>query len=255
MNKNPTSPLISIITITFNAEQFLEATIQSVINQNYGNLEYIIIDGGSTDDTVSIIEKYSRNITYWISEPDRGISDAWNKGIAASCGDLIGILNAGDYFEDENYLKHIARDLPVEEKIVGYGNTQIVKSDGVVVRTAVGNFKPQKLHLGLGFYHPGCFATRKTYDEIGNFNLCYKLAMDCDWLLRCYKAGVKFKNTNLICMMLDGGVSHTSNFSAYGEYLQALNNNGFTSFTIYSSMIKVGFRGLIKSLLSKTSKT
>jgi glycosyltransferase involved in cell wall biosynthesis len=255
MNKNSTSPLISIITITFNAGHSLESTIQSVINQKYNNLEYIIIDGGSTDNTVSIIKKYSSNITYWISEPDRGISDAWNKGITASCGDLIGILNAGDYFEDENYLKHIAKDLPVEEKIIGYGNTQIVKNNGEVVRSTIGNFKPQKLHLGLGFYHPGCFATRKTYDEIGNFNLRYKLAMDCDWLLRCYRAGVKFKKTNLVCMMLDGGVSHTSNFSAYGEYLQALNNNGFSSRNIYSSMVKVGLRGLVKSLFSKAPKT
>jgi glycosyltransferase involved in cell wall biosynthesis len=248
MNKIPS---ISIVTITYNAEDSLEATIQSVISQSYENIEYIIVDGGSTDRTVEIIERYQNHIHYWISETDKGISDAWNKGISASSGDIIGILNAGDYFLDIDYLKVVSDNLPIDQAIVCYGNTQIVSESGKNIRTTIGKFDPNNLYLGLGFYHPGCFATRKVYELIGQFSLRYKLAMDCDWLLRCYRTGTIFKKLDLVCMMLDGGVSHTSNFSAYGEYLQSLENNGFPLWKIYLSMIIVGLRGLLKSIFSR----
>jgi glycosyltransferase involved in cell wall biosynthesis len=248
MNKIPS---ISIVTITYNAEDSLEATIQSVISQSYENIEYIIIDGGSTDRTVEIIERYQNHVKYWISEPDKGISDAWNKGISASSGDIIGILNAGDYFLDINYLKVVSDNLSIDQTIVCYGNTEIVSESGQNIRTTIGNFNPNNLYLGLGFYHPGCFATRKVYELIGQFSLRYKLAMDCDWLLRCYRSGITFKKLDLVCMMLDGGVSHTSNFSAYGEYLQSLKNNGFSLWNIYLSMIIVGLRGVLKSIVQE----
>jgi glycosyltransferase involved in cell wall biosynthesis len=251
MNKEAKTPLISIITITFNAESSLETTIKSIIRQSYNNIEYIIIDGGSTDRTVETIKQYQDHIQYWISEPDKGIADAWNKGIAASSGDIIGILNAGDYFLDTNYLNVVSDNLYVDQTIVCYGNTEIVSENGQNIRTTIGNFNPSNLYLGLGFYHPGCFATRKVYKLIGQFSLRYKLAMDCDWLLRCYRAGITFKKLDLVCMMLDGGISHTSNFSAYGEYLQSLKNNGFPLWDMYLSMIIVGLRGVFKSIFQE----
>ena len=244
------NPLVSIITVTFNAEEFLESTINSIINQSYRNIEYVIIDGGSTDNTVSIIKKYQSHISYWISEPDRGISDAWNKGIKASSGDIIGILNAGDYFLNTDYIAAVVNNIDVEENIICYGNTEMVDQSGEVIKTIVGTFKPLNLYIGLGFgfYHPGCFATRQTYDLVGVFNSQYKLAMDSDWLFRSYKAGVSFKKLNLSCMMLDGGVSRKFGFSAYGEYLQAMRENCFATGYVYLSMITTGIRGLVKSL-------
>ena len=243
-------PSISIITITYNAESSLEVTIKSVISQSYKNIEYIIIDGGSTDRTVEIIEEYQDHIKYWISEPDKGISDAWNKGIAASSGDIIGILNAGDYFLAKDYISTVSNNLDIKEKVICYGDTDMVDQSGQIIRNIVGTFNPFNLYIGLGFgfYHPGCFATRQTYDLVGVFDLQYKLAMDSDWLFRCYKAGVSFEKLNLSCMMLDGGVSRKFGFSAYGEYLQAMRENHFAIGYVYLSMVTTGIRGLIKSL-------
>ena len=97
-NSLENKPLVTIITVVFNGEAYLEETIQSVINQTYDNVEYIIIDGGSTDGTLDIIKKYENQIDYWISEKDHGIYDAFNKGISLAQGTLVGIQNADDYF-------------------------------------------------------------------------------------------------------------------------------------------------------------
>jgi len=110
-------PLITVVTAVYNGEQFLEETIQSVINQTYDNVEYIIIDGGSTDGTVGIIRKYEHVIDYWVSEKDNGIGDAWNKGITLSFGSLIGLLNSDDFYNYENILNlskvNVENDLTV----------------------------------------------------------------------------------------------------------------------------------------------
>ena len=101
---SPGAPLISIITAVLNGDKTLERTIQSVIDQDYKNIEYIIIDGGSTDGTLDIIKKYDHAIDYWMSEPDEGIYDAFNKGIQISSGEWIYFLGADDYFVDQNVL-------------------------------------------------------------------------------------------------------------------------------------------------------
>lgn len=240
------NPLVSIITVVRNGEDSIEATIKSVINQSYRNIEYVIIDGLSTDATNQIIDRYRDKIGYYISESDQGISDAWNKGILASTGDIIGILNAGDCLPSD-YIATIVDNLPIDTAIIGYGNTQFVDNEGVVKNTMTGSFNPNKLSIGIGFAHPGCFATRKAYEQVGNFSLNYRLAMDCDWLFRCYRAGVVFKKLEIVALMLEGGVSHHSNLAAYGEYLQSMRNNGFSPQTVYTSMLYMAVRGFIKS--------
>jgi glycosyltransferase involved in cell wall biosynthesis len=125
-------PLVSIITVVFNGERYLEETIKSVINQTYKNIEYIIIDGGSTDNTLNIIKKYEDKIDYWISEKDKGIYDAINKGIKLSRGELIGIINADDYYEidvlekvvsiytkDSEVIKMAAKKADIEQIVPG----------------------------------------------------------------------------------------------------------------------------------------
>ena len=97
------NPLISVVTVSYNAVTTIEKTILSVINQNYSNIEYIVIDGGSIDGTVDIIKKYADKITYWVSEPDKGIYDAMNKGIIVATGEWINFMNTGDTFYNENY--------------------------------------------------------------------------------------------------------------------------------------------------------
>lgn len=101
MEENNKAPLISIITVVYNGEKYLEQTIQSVINQTYKNIEYIVIDGGSTDGTLDIIKKYEEHISYWVSESDKGLYDAMNKGIGVAKGELIGMINSDDWYELE----------------------------------------------------------------------------------------------------------------------------------------------------------
>ncbi len=250
MTSNNQTPLVSIVTIVRNGADSIETTIQSVINQSYPNIEYIIIDGKSTDSTVEIIEKYTDKISYWISEPDRGISDAWNKGIAACHGDLISILNAGDTFPTD-YVETVVRDVSIDLPILAYGDVQKVDEIGKVVQTVKGHFNPHNISDRIGFLHPGCFATRKAYDLVGLFDLKYRLAMDCDWIFRCYRAGVSFQKLSATCMMLEGGVSSSSNLAACGEYLQAMRNHQFSSQEVYTSMLAVAVRGLVKSMVRK----
>lgn len=241
-------PLVSIITVVRNGENAVKQTIDSVLNQSYTNIEYIIIDGASTDRTLDIIRKFENHIAYWMSEPDKGIADAWNKGLAISSGSIIGILNAADYF-DEKCVEVAVEGLNIEKPEFSYGKTIIVDKTGRQV-VFEGSFNPKKLKRGIGFFHPGCFATRKAYEQVGIFNLVYRLAMDCDWIFRCYRSGVKFTRLDNICYMEDGGASKQSHLIAYGEYLQTMKNNNFSNIDIYLSMIVVGLRGLIKSLLT-----
>lgn len=126
MNKKP---LISIITISYNSCLTIEDTILSVINQTYPHIEYIVIDGGSKDGTVDIIKRYENKISYWISEPDKGIYYAMNKGIAATTGEWINFINCGDSFYDKNVIARLFKDSIGENYSVVYGNTVFQYSD------------------------------------------------------------------------------------------------------------------------------
>ena len=127
---NETDTLISVVTVSYNAVSTIEQTILSVINQTYPNVEYIIIDGGSTDGTVDIIKKYADKIAYWVSEPDKGIYDAMNKGGLKTTGDFIQFLNAGDWLENEHVIEKIFKDWFKRVDVI-YGDMIIRRSDGV----------------------------------------------------------------------------------------------------------------------------
>lgn len=152
MNK----PLISIITATFNAEEVLEETIMSVINQNYTAIEHIIIDGGSTDGTLNIIRKYENYISYWISEPDKGLYDAMNKGISAAKGDWLNFLNAGDNYVGNEVLSNLFA-LPLTATVV-YGDINVLFPDNSVsYRQAVDLTYDQSIMFGMKVCHQAIF--------------------------------------------------------------------------------------------------
>ena len=119
-------PLISIITVVFNGEKYLEETIQSVINQTYSNVEYIIIDGGSSDGTLDIIKKYEERIDYWVSEKDRGIYDAMNKGIDVASGKWLNFMNGGDEFYDNKVIENIFKNCSYEDEYVIHGKVALI---------------------------------------------------------------------------------------------------------------------------------
>lgn len=181
-------PLISIITVVFNASTTLEQTILSVLNQSYPNKEYLIIDGGSMDGSVEIIQKYAEQLTFWVSEPDRGIYDAMNKGIAKSSGELIGILNADDWYEPE-ILKEIARRyLETDKKQVIHGLMR--NFQGTDFYNITGN-SILRLRYDM-IQHPTCFVPKKIYDTFGCFDSSYKYSGDYDLVLRFVRKGVSF---------------------------------------------------------------
>lgn len=175
---NEIQPLVSVITIVYNGEEYLEQTIKSVLNQTYSNLEYIIIDGGSKDNTLEIIQKYASHFAYWSSEPDKGISDAFNKGIANSSGEIIGLINADDWYEVDTIKKVVDA---IGNNDVAYGNLAYWKNG---IKEMVVHGRHDFLKNEMTVNHPTVFVKRHCYQKYGLFDTTYKYAMDFDFLLR-----------------------------------------------------------------------
>ncbi|MEY8714824.1 glycosyltransferase family 2 protein [Francisella philomiragia] len=164
-------PLITVITVVYDGEKYLEKTIQSVINQTYKNLEYIIIDGGSTDATIDIIKKYESQIDYWVSEPDDGIYDAMNKGIDLASGDWINFMNAGDMFYDKSVLESIHNKL---KGVFNYGHTLQFDSLGYT-REVLASDKLWKRRMP--YCHQSLFV-RANYLKNNMFDISLKISGD-----------------------------------------------------------------------------
>jgi len=201
-------PLVSIITIVFNGEEHIRQTIDSVVQQSYPRIEYIIIDGGSRDGTVSIIREYEQVIDYWQSEQDAGVSDAFNKGIMAARGEFIGLINGGDWYETDA-VKRVVRAFQ-EHREVGVicGALQFWKGQK---REYLCQSVPHLLNREMTITHPTCFVRTELYHRLGLFSVDYSLAMDYELLLRFQKKGVKFLSLDtVLANMQHDGVSETN---------------------------------------------
>lgn len=214
-------PKISIITVCYNSEVHLEETILSVINQTYENKEYVVIDGGSTDGTLKIIEKYRDKIDYFVSEPDRGISDAFNKGIVASTGDIIGICNSDDQLVVD-CLQIIADNY--EEGIDIYRMNETVKNfetgEEWLTRPTLVYGKTFKNHNTC---HMGCFVTKDAYEKFGVYDVSLRIQMDTELLRRFSVKGARYKYIDANCgYFRRGGVSNTKSQTARRNYERKL---------------------------------
>ncbi|PWT96537.1 MAG: glycosyltransferase [Bacteroidetes bacterium] len=207
-------PLVSIITVVYNGEQFIEGAIQSVINQSYTNIQYIVIDGGSTDNTINIINRYKDHIAVFISERDNGISDAFNKGLKQAKGEIVGILNADDWYELDGLEKVVTN---LGDNDVVYGDLRLWKDE-----------KPDAIFKGDHDYltremtinHPTVFVRRKCYEKYGGFSMDFRYAMDYDLLLRLRVNGCKFAYVpSVLSNMRWGGVSDKYWYRACRESL------------------------------------
>lgn len=183
----------SIITVCYNSENTIERTIQSVLNQTYQNFEYIIIDGASTDATLDIVRKYEQNFNgrlRYISEPDQGIYDAMNKGIAMASGTLIGIVNSDDYYENDALEKVNESYMPEEKECIYYGFQRCVENEKEV-RVVLYNHEYLDRQM---ITHPTCFVTKAVYDNYGGFDLNFKSSSDYEFMLKIFhETNVKFK--------------------------------------------------------------
>lgn len=223
-----TTPLVSIITVTYNAEKYIEQTIKSVMTQSYKNIEYIIIDGQSTDGTAAIIQRYRKHIACHISEPDNGIYDAMNKGVRKASGELIGIINASDFYQPDA-VENIVRAWR-EHPLCGifYGNANFYFDNGHFFKEKKAAPNMDNLYKGICFCHASVFVTKATYQKHGLFDLRYKLSGDFDFALRNYKAGTLFSYIDkVIANFRIGGISTQDNINSMQECYQSLIANGY----------------------------
>lgn len=236
---------ISIITISYNSGQTIEKTIQSVISQNYDNLEYIIIDGGSSDETMNIVNKYKDYISYVVSEPDKGISDAFNKGIKASNGEIIGIINSDDLLLP-NALDTINTNY-TENTDIYVGALKIYDPESMRFNIANPSTEYSVKSRDMIVCHPSTFITRKTYDKFGLYKINYRYMMDLDLLIRMSQGGARIKSIdNVLVQFTCGGVTDNTNFKkGIKEYALMLLDNGASKFHTYTFVIRASlYRGV-----------
>ncbi|WP_350913727.1 glycosyltransferase family 2 protein [Providencia huaxiensis] len=178
---------ISIITATYNSSKTIIDTIQSLEQQTYSNIEYIIIDRASKDNTLDIIKKYSSKVSKIISEPDNGIYDALNKGISVSTGDIIGFLHSDDIFAYPNAIEDLVTTLVNDQSQAIYADLEYVSkenTESIVRRWISGNYNHENLKKGWMPPHPTFFMKKELYNEHGTFDLNFKISADYDSLLR-----------------------------------------------------------------------
>lgn len=199
MHNNRPMPKFSVITVTYNAAGVLEDTIQSVISQTYHHVEYIIVDGASTDGTMAIVDRYRSRIHTVISEPDKGLYDAMNKGMALATGDYLCFLNAGDCFHEDDTLQQMVHTLHgTELPDVMYGNTAIVDAEGHFLRmrrlSPPDQLNWKSFRQGMLVCHQAFFAKRSLAVP---YNLTYRYSSDFDWCIRVMKKAQSFHYTRL----------------------------------------------------------
>lgn len=205
---------ISIITVCYNSAATIEDTIKSVLAQNYSDLEYIIVDGKSKDNTMDIVNKYRDKIAKIISEPDKGIYDAMNKGIKMATGEVVGIINSDDFYQSNQVFDDVARCLENSSVDACYGDIVYVDRDNTDKQVRfwkAGQFQTKKLRSGWIMPHPAVFVKKSVYDRWGWFNLEFRIAADYELMLRFLLNGVKvsYINKTLVCMR-EGGFSAVS---------------------------------------------
>jgi len=213
-------PLITIITVVWNGEQTIEQTILSILNQDYPHIEYIIVDGGSTDKTLEIITKYKNSIDNWISEPDKGIYDAMNKGVSLATGDWVNFMNAGDVFASKNVCSLVAEKISLTGCDVIYGD-MIAKDLESDTEILVKSKPVSQIWKGMVFSHQSSFVKRSDLLETP-FDLNYKIASDYNQVLSFYTEKKQFLHIPVVLARVTiGGLSY-SNYKTYIERIKAI---------------------------------
>lgn len=230
---------VSIITVSFNSAKTIADTIESVLSQDFPEIEYIIVDGNSSDDTVKIIRQYENRISKWISEKDQGMYDAMNKGIAMATGDVIGILNSDDVYMNNHVISDLMALLEKQKAQVVFADLILVDQNDnnkVLRYYDSGHFHPDKFRYGWMPAHPTVFVRRELYQAVGLFSTTYQIAADYEMLIRMLaiqKAPYAYFPKPVV-RMRSGGASTAGisrNWILNQEIVRACKENG-----IYSNM-------------------
>jgi len=247
-------PLVSIITVVYNGELTIEKSIQSVQNQSYGNVEHIIIDGGSTDKTVEFIKNYNDVIYYWTSEPDKGIYDAMNKGLKIAQGDFIAILNSDDYYLP-NAIELSIQEIEETNSDYSFAEVRYINSKAKIC--PISPLEQNKIYQEMLYPHVSAVISKKIYDEVGYFDTNFKIAGDHDMALRIHLNNYKYCYVSEVIAELERGGVSSSNESNK-ESLAVVVKNGKSKIgaylTYYKQLIKVHLikilsKGLVNLLL------
>lgn len=244
---------ISIITVAYNSASTITDTFDSVLSQTYKDIEYIVVDGASKDSTVDLIRAYEPRFEgrmKWVSEPDKGLYDAMNKGIDMATGDVVGILNSDDLFSSVEVVEKISQELSTNPSIdCIYGDVHFVNPNDLLKVTryySSKKFRPEKFRFGFMPAHPSCYIKKKCFEKYGLYKMGYEIAADYELLIRfLYKNKINTKYVSLdIVKMRVGGVSTESLKSRYilnKEIVKACKENG-----IYTNILILSFKYFIK---------
>lgn len=244
---------ISLITVTYNSGSTLPTTLHSVLSQTYPDIEYIIIDGLSQDNTVSIIKEYEPKFNgrlKWISEKDSGLYDAMNKGIRMATGDIVGILNSDDFFTRNDVLQRVVYEFGKEKELDAvYGDVHFVNPDNLdqCVRYYSSKiFRRKLMRFGFMPAHPSFYLRRECFEKWGYYKTDYKIAADFEFLLRVvYRGRIRMKYLAFDMVTMRTGGASTSGIASHRqimkEHLRAFCENG-----IYTNMLLLGLRYIYK---------
>jgi glycosyltransferase involved in cell wall biosynthesis len=241
-----------MVTVVRNGGPTLERALASVLGQSYAPIEYIIVDGASTDGTIEVIRRFEHRLALWISEPDQGISEAFNKGIAASSGELIGLLNADDWMEPEQ-VAHAVAALEASGADFVFGDLAVHDASGEVSHRIRGDADyARRLATGMpAVSHPTVLARRSAYERIGLFDLRCRVAMDYDWLLRAERAGCRgVYAPEVVAHMSLGGVSDERYLRALAEVRDISRRHGVPAAAAFA---RFGYR-VVKGRLQRALK-
>lgn len=239
-------PLISVVTVVYNGEQFLEETIQSVISQTYDNIEYIIIDGGSTDGTVDIIKKYEDKIDYWISGKDSGIYDAMNKGIDLVTGEWINFMNAGDWFYHTDVLLNIFKDNDFKNIGVIYGNNEVRYPHKKRIATAG---KMKNINKGSLVSHQSTLISSSLHKQ-NKYNIKNRISADFEFFYKSYNNGVEFKYINSTFSSISaGGLSDIQRIESIVGWWNIVEKNNKINFYYMWIILKEIIKDKIKKMI------
>jgi glycosyltransferase involved in cell wall biosynthesis len=221
-------PLVSIITIVYNNVKYIKDSIQSVLSQDYARLEYVVIDGGSTDGTVEIIEEYRDQISVFMSEPDKGIYDALNKGIQYSSGEVVGILHSGDLFCDENVVSASIQQMRDTGSEFCFSDLVIVDDvSGRIVRYYMAHyFKRWMFRIGWMPPHPTTFINKSLFDEFGLYSTDYMIVGDYDFFVRIFfRREINWTYLNRVTVKMRSGGASNSGFSGKKLIIDEINRS------------------------------
>ena len=243
--------MISIITATFNSEKTLRNTIESVLRQTFQDIEYIVVDGASSDGTMNIVRDYIPKLNgrlRYVSEKDKGIYDAMNKGIALASGDVVGILNSDDFYTSDDVLEKIAETFSSHDVDAVYGDIHFVTDDltKCVRYYSSAMFKRWQMRFGMMPAHPSFYCRKSVYEKYGVFDTSYKIAADFENLLRIIFLGrikIYYIGKDFVTMRIGGAstAGFQSRMLIMKDHLRALKSHG-----IYSNVLFLSLRYIYK---------